>query len=214
MSTRRAKSQKKKQAVAGSTNQLARIRAIWNQHLEAAKALPALAPTVSKAVDLIYSSLAAGGQLLIAGNGGSAADAQHIAAELTGRFLHDRQPIRALALHTNTSGLTAIGNDFGYEQVFARELKAHARPGDVLLAISTSGNSPSVLHAIEAARECKVAVIGLTGDSGGEMRTACDLCLCVPTKSTPRTQEMHITIGHTICELLEERLMNSPDGRG
>ena len=155
---------------------------------------------------MIHSSLAGGGQLLIAGNGGSAADAQHIAAELTGRFLLEREPLRALALHGNTSALTAIGNDYGYDRVFARELKAHARPGDVLLAISTSGNSSNIIRAIEAARLCKVIVIGLTGDSGGQMRTLCDLCICVPSKSTARIQEMHITIGHTICELLEERL--------
>ena len=188
-------------------SQLDRIKSIWDEHLEVAGALPGLAASVSDAVDLIYSSLAAGGQLLIAGNGGSAADAQHIAAELTGRFLRERRPFRAMALHTNSSSLTAIGNDYGYEHVFARELTAHARPGDVLLAISTSGNSKNVLLAIEAARQCKVVVIGLTGEPGGKMRAACDLCLCVPTKSTPRMQEMHITIGHTICELLEERLM-------
>ena len=115
---------------------------------------------------MICSSLAAGGQLLIAGNGGSAADAQHIAAELTGRFLRERQPLRALALHGNTSALTAIGNDYGYEHVFARELSAHARPGDVFLAITTSGNSRNILRAIEAARKGKVVVIGLTGEYG------------------------------------------------
>jgi len=192
--------------VAIATPQLDRITAIWNEHLEVAKTLPQLASSVSDAVDLIYTSMAAGGQLLVAGNGGSAADAQHIAAELTGRFLLERRPFRALALHANTSSLTAVGNDFGYDQVFARELTAHARPGDVLLAISTSGNSPNILRAIEAARQAKVSVIGLTGESGGQMRAACDLCIRVPTKSTPRMQEMHITIGHTICELLEERL--------
>jgi D-sedoheptulose 7-phosphate isomerase len=188
------------------TEQVDRIKAIWNEHMEIAKALPGLAPAVSQAVDIIYSALASGGQLLIAGNGGSAADAQHIAAELTGRFMRERQPFRALALHVNTSSLTAIGNDYGYEHVFARELSAHARPGDILLAITTSGNSPNILRAIEAAREGKVAVIGLTGESGGKMRAACDLCLCVPSKSTARIQEMHITIGHAMCELLEERL--------
>src|SRR5579864_9554949 len=130
--------------------------AIWNEHLEVAKALPRLANAVSSAVDMVYISLAGGGQLLIAGNGGSAADAQHIAAELTGRFLRERQPFRALALHVNTSALTAIGNDYGYEHVFARELSAHARPGDVLMAISTSGNSRNILCAIEAARKHKV----------------------------------------------------------
>jgi D-sedoheptulose 7-phosphate isomerase len=183
-----------------------RIKAIWMEHMEVAKALPGLAPGVSQAVDIIYSALAAGGQLLIAGNGGSAADAQHIAAELTGRFFLERKPFRALALHVNTSSLTAIGNDYGYEHVFARELAAHSRPGDVLLAITTSGNSENILRAIEAARIGKVAVIGLTGESGGKMKPLCDLCLCVPSKSTPRIQEMHMAIYHAICELLEERL--------
>ena len=192
--------------MASATHQADKIKAIWDEHLEVAKILPRLAEDVSSAVDLIYSSMASGGQLLVAGNGGSAADAQHIAAELTGRFLIERRPFRALALHGNSSSLTAVGNDYGYEQVFARELTAHSRPGDVLLAISTSGNSPNILRAIEAAREGKVKVIGLTGETGGKMRAACDLCLCVPTKSTPRMQEMHITIGHTICEILEERL--------
>lgn len=192
--------------IASPTEQLDKIMAIWKEHIEVARALPTLASAVSRAVDIICSSLAGGGQLLVAGNGGSAADAQHITAELTGRFLRERQPLRAIALHANTSALTAIGNDYGYEHVFARELSAHARPGDVLLAISTSGNSRNILRAIEAARKSKVSVIGLTGESGGEMRMACDLCLCVPSQSTARIQEMHITIGHAICELLEERL--------
>jgi D-sedoheptulose 7-phosphate isomerase len=187
--------------------QLGRILAIWDDHLKVAGSLAGLAPMVSDAVDMIYSSLASGGQLLIAGNGGSAADAQHIAAELTGRFLRERQAFRALALHGNTSALTAIGNDYGYEFVFARELSAHARKGDVFLAISTSGNSANVLRAIEEARQRSVAVIGLTGESGGQMRTACNLCICVPSRSTARIQEMHITIGHAICEILEERLL-------
>jgi D-sedoheptulose 7-phosphate isomerase len=195
---------------AGSVRQqIGKILTIWDEHLEVAKALPKLATGVSEAVDLIYSSMAAGGGLFIAGNGGSAADAQHIAAELTGRFLCQRRPLRAMAQHANTSALTAVGNDYGYEHVFARELTAHARPGDVLLAISTSGNNPNILFAIAEARPNRVTVIGLTGESGGKMRTACDVCLCVPSKSTPRVQEMHITIGHTICELLEERLVSA-----
>ncbi len=188
------------------TKQEDKVVAIWNEHLEVARALPKIASAVSSAIDMISSSLAAGGQLLIAGNGGSAADAQHIAAELTGRFLRERRPLRAIALHANTSALTAIGNDYGYEHVFARELSAHARPGDILLAISTSGNSKNILRAIEVARKLNVIVIGLTGESGGQMRPACDLCLCVPSNMTARIQEMHITIGHTICEILEERL--------
>ena len=186
--------------------QTERIAAIWNEHLDVAGGLAKLTNGVSSAVDLICASLAAGGQLFVAGNGGSAADAQHIAAELTGRFQRERQPLRAMALHGNTSALTAIGNDYGYEHVFARELLAHARPGDILLAISTSGNSANILRAMEVARKHRVGVIGLTGESGGKMQSACDLCLCVPSKSTARVQEMHITIGHAICELLEERL--------
>jgi D-sedoheptulose 7-phosphate isomerase len=192
--------------VTGSMAQVQKIQAIWEEHLRVAQILPSMANVVSEVVDTIYASLSAGGQLFTGGNGGSAADAQHIAAELTGRFLLERKPIRAMALHANSSALTAIGNDYGYEHVFARELSAHARPGDVFLAISTSGNSANVLKAIEMARKLKVVVIGLTGDTGGKMRELCDLCLCVPSKSTPRIQEMHITIGHAICELLEQRL--------
>lgn len=183
-----------------------KIMLIWNEHLEVAKTISKLASSVSVAVDVICTSFANGGQLLVAGNGGSAADAQHIAAELTGRFLRERKPLPALTLNANTSALTAIGNDYGFEYVFARELNAHARPGDVLLAISTSGNSANILRAIEAAHQGQVKVIGLTGESGGQMGKACDLCLCVPSKSTARIQEMHIMIGHTICELVEERL--------
>ncbi len=189
-----------------TSQQVDKISTIWNEHLQVAKSLSQLTADVSKAVDMIRSSLAAGGKLLIAGNGGSAADAQHIAAELTGRFVRERKPLPAIALHANTSALTAIGNDYGYEQVFARELSALASPGDVLLAISTSGNSRNILRAIEAARAKRIVVIGLTGESGGQMRAACDLCMCVPSKSTARIQEMHITIGHAICELLEEAL--------
>jgi D-sedoheptulose 7-phosphate isomerase len=192
--------------VSSAIEQVDKIKSIWDEHLEVARALPKLAADVSTAVDMIHSSLVAGGQLMVGGNGGSAADAQHIVAELTGRFMRDRRPFRALALHANTSALTAIGNDYGFEHVFARELAAHARPGDVLLAISTSGNSANILRAMEAARERNVRVIGLTGETGGQMRAKCDLCLCIPSESTPRIQEMHITIGHTICELLEGRL--------
>lgn len=189
-----------------TARQVDRILTIWREHLEVAKTLPGLALDVLTAVDLIASSLETDGQLLIGGNGGSAADAQHIAAELTGRFLRERRPLRAMVLHGNTSALTAISNDYGYDRAYAREFAAHARAGDVLLAISTSGNSPNIVRVIEAARQSGVSVVGLTGESGGEMRVGCDLCICVPSKSTARIQEMHITIGHAICELLEERL--------
>ncbi len=182
------------------------IETIWDEHLRVAMALRPLAGDVDRVVATIARSMAAGGRLLACGNGGSAADAQHIAAELTGRFFRDRRPLPAMALHGNTSSLTAIGNDYGYDHVFAREVAAHGRPGDVLLALSTSGNSENVLRAIEAARETRMTVIGLTGESGGKMRDLCDVCLCVPSASTPRIQECHILIGHTICELLERVL--------
>jgi D-sedoheptulose 7-phosphate isomerase len=179
------------------------IEAIWDEHLQVATALRPLAADVDRVVAMVARLMTAGGRLLTCGNGGSAADAQHIAAELTGRFLRDRRPLPALPLHGNTSSLTAIGNDYGYDQVFAREVAAHGRAGDILLALSTSGNSENVVRAIEAAREKGMTVIGLTGESGGKMRNLCDICLCVPSTSTPRIQECHILIGHTICELLE-----------
>jgi len=187
-------------------SQVDAVMTIWREHLEVANALPRIASDVATAVEMISASLSGGGTLFLAGNGGSAADAQHIAAELTGRFLRERRALRALALHGNSSAITAIGNDYGYDQVFARELSAHARPGDVLIAISTSGNSPNILRAIETARDAGMMIIGLTGETGGKMRLLCDVCLCAPSQRTARIQEMHITIGHTICELVEERL--------
>ncbi len=193
-------------SVTTATTQSEKLQRMWKEHSDVAAMLPQLTQAVSEAVDRIYASMAVGGQLFVAGNGGSAADAQHIAAELTGRYMLERQPFRAMALHGNTSALTAIGNDYGYDLVFARELAAHARPGDVFIGISTSGNSANILRAIEAARKLQLTVIGLTGESGGKMKAACDLCLRVPSASTPRIQEMHITIGHAICELLEARL--------
>ena len=185
---------------------LGAIERIWDEHLRVAMALPTLSADVDRAVTVIARSLAEGGAVLTCGNGGSAADAQHIAAELTGRFLRDRRPLRAISLHGNPSSLTAIANDYGYDHVFAREVQAYGRPGDVLLAISTSGRSINVLRAIDVARDKRMAVIGLTGESGGSMRDHCDVCLCVPSDSTPRIQECHILIGHTICELLEKIL--------
>jgi D-sedoheptulose 7-phosphate isomerase len=186
--------------------QVQTIEAIWKDHLEAARGLFGITPDVSAAVDMITHTLSGGGRLLLAGNGGSAADAQHIAAEFTGRFMKERRAFSAIALHANTSALTAVGNDYGFHQIFARELCAHARPGDVFLGISTSGNSANIIRAIEAARAADVRVIGLTGASGGEMKALCDICICVPSSATPRIQELHITIGHTICELVEGRL--------
>jgi D-sedoheptulose 7-phosphate isomerase len=159
---------------------------------------------------LLIERYEAGNKLLIAGNGGSAADAQHIAAEFVSRFNFDRPGLPALALTTDTSILTAVGNDYGYEQLFARQIEANGVPGDVFLAISTSGNSPNILGALEAARDRGVTSFGLTGQSGGKMRQMCDHCLCVPSGDTPRIQEAHILIGHTLCAMVELALFEDP----
>ena len=147
-----------------------------------------------------------GGKVLFCGNGGSAADAQHIAAELSGRFYTDRPPLFAEALHVNSSYVTAVANDYGYEQVFARMVEAAGRPGDMLVAISTSGNSPSILRAAEKARAQGMPVIGFTGATGGQLAGSCDVLLNVPSGDTPRIQEAHILIGHILCEIVEKEL--------
>lgn len=147
-------------------------------------------------------------KVLIFGNGGSAADAQHFAGELVSRFYFDRPGLPAFALTTDTSVLTAIGNDYGYDWVFARQVEACAQAGDVVIGISTSGNSPNVLRGLEAATRQGAITLGLTGQSGGQMRNLCDLCLCVPATSTPRIQEAHLLIEHTICAEVEARLFS------
>jgi D-sedoheptulose 7-phosphate isomerase len=147
-----------------------------------------------------------GGKILVAGNGGSAADAQHFAGELVSRFYFDRPPLAAIALTTDSSILTAIGNDYGFEDVFARQVQALGRKGDVFIAISTSGNSPNILKAIEAAKSIGLVVIGLTGRTGGKMKALCDVCLCAPSDSTPRIQECHLVIEHSLCACIEESL--------
>ena len=168
--------------------------------------LKALAPAIEAAAGLCAGSLRAGGKILFCGNGGSAADAQHLAAELTGRFEANRRAIAAIALTTDTSALTAIANDFGYERVFARQVEALGKPGDVLYAISTSGNSPNVTAAIEAAKKLGMKVIGVTGESGGKMREMSDVLLNVPAAKAARVQEMHIAVGHMICGIVENAL--------
>lgn len=142
--------------------------------------------------------------IIFCGNGGSAADSQHLAAELVGRYLKDRAPLAAIALTTDTSALTAIANDHGYPEVFARQLRGLGRPGDVLVALSTSGNSENVLRAVAAARELGIATIGMTGRAGGKLRAACDLAICVPADETNHIQEMHIAIGHYLCGFVED----------
>jgi D-sedoheptulose 7-phosphate isomerase len=165
------------------------------------------AAALERAVDLTAEALAAGRKVLLFGNGGSAADAQHIAAEFVGRFLRERRALPAIALTTDTSALTAIANDYGYDDVFARQVRALAAPGDVALAISTSGRSPSVLRAVETCRELSVATVGLTGGDGGPLAGMVDVSLRVSASTlSARIQETHILIGHVICELVERRL--------
>ncbi len=147
-------------------------------------------------------------KMLFCGNGGSAADAQHIAAELSGRFYLDRPPLYAEALHVNTSFLTAAANDFGYEETYARMLEACGEKGDILVGISTSGNSINVVKAIEKANDLGITTIGLTGNHGGKMADICDLIIKIPSNDTPRIQEGHILIGHIICQLIEEELFS------
>src|SRR6266481_3947855 len=154
----------------------------------------------------IVKSLRSGGKVFFLGNGGSAADAQHLAAEFTGRYLKERRALPALALHTNTSSVTAIGNDYGFDLVFARQLEALGKEGDVLVGISTSGNSRNVIRAMEVAKTKSIYTIALTG-SGGKMKDLADCSICIPSDETPRIQECHILTGHIICEIAEEMLM-------
>lgn len=153
---------------------------------------------------IAVETLKAGNKILLFGNGGSAADAQHIAAELTGRYKTERRGLPAIALTTDTSALTAIGNDYGYDRVFERQVEALAAPGDLLMGISTSGNSPNVILAFEKGREVGCKNIGLIGKGGGKMGTICDCNITVPSDDTPRIQEMHILIGHIICQLIDD----------
>ncbi len=161
---------------------------------------------VEKAANMLIDTFQSGGKVLFCGNGGSAADAQHLAAELSGRFYTDRPPLFAEALHVNGSYLTAVANDYGYDAVFARMVEAAGRENDVLVAISTSGNSPSILNAISTASAKNMKVIGLTGQTGGKMAPMVDLLLNVPSADTPRIQESHILIGHILCLLVEKQL--------
>jgi D-sedoheptulose 7-phosphate isomerase len=174
--------------------------------IELLSRLDALAPDVLAAGQKIAQTLRAGGKLLLCGNGGSAADAQHIAAELTGRFMQERRPLAAVALTTDTSALTCIGNDYSFDEIFARQLQAIARPGDCLIGISTSGNSRNIIRTVEVARDMGVFSIGLLGRDGGALLRLCDQSLIVPSQVTARIQESHILIGHTLCGLIEQEL--------
>lgn len=172
----------------------------------------ALLGRVQQAGELCLATIQKGGKVLLAGNGGSAADSQHIAAELVSRLNYDRPGLSAVALTTDTSALTAIGNDYGYDRVFARQLEAIGRRGDVLIAISTSGNSSNILAAIESAKALGIPVIGLTGKSGGKMLAMCDIALTMPSGCTPHIQECHITLGHVICQIIEDGMFGATHG--
>jgi len=167
---------------------------------------PAFADAIRSIVEVTATALDKGHKLLLAGNGGSAADAQHLAGEMLSRLHYDRAPAAAIALTTDTSVLTAIGNDYGYERLFERQILGLGCAGDVFIAISTSGRSANILRAIDAARQKQILTVGFTGRTGGEMSSRCDICLHAPSDSTPLIQQIHITAGHVICGLVEERL--------
>jgi D-sedoheptulose 7-phosphate isomerase len=174
-----------------------------------------LAEPTAQAAELLIAALRGGGTIYVCGNGGSAADAQHIAGELVGRFLRERQALACVALTTNSSLLTCIGNDYGFDEVFARQVRALARPGDALWAISTSGNSPNILRAAEAARQRGAKVLAMTGRSGGRLKDLADVALCVPADSTPRIQQGHLALLHLLCGLVEDNLADqNPKGKG
>lgn len=178
-----------------------------NEHIKTMQRIDdSLLSNVEEAVELIINTIKADGAVYVMGNGGSAGDAQHFVAEMVGRFMMERAPLRFFALTTNTSILTAIGNDYTYDHVFTRQVEAAVRPGDLVIGISTSGNSSNIVKAIEAAKALECKVIGLTGEHGGTMKPVCDVLLNVPSNATPRIQEVHILLIHIICNLVEKEL--------
>jgi D-sedoheptulose 7-phosphate isomerase len=195
--------------VAGKVSSRALVRARLEASIEVKRqilASSALVDQIASVADRMAAVLRRGGKIMFFGNGGSAADAQHLAAELVGRLRVNRDGLAALALTTDSSALTAIANDFDFAQVFARQVEALGRPGDVAVGISTSGNSPNVVRAIEAARARALITIGVTGRDGGRLRAVAEECLCVPSTDASRIQESHIVIGHILCELVELEL--------
>ena len=180
---------------------------IWREvlkgHSAAIDGLAQIEGPILAAAEAVSSCLRSGKKVLFCGNGGSAADAQHLAAELVGRFQRERKALPALALHTDTSALTSIANDYGFDQVYARQVQAHGRDGDVLVALRTSGNSVNIIRAAEEAKHIGVKVISMTGLDGGQLKSLCDLWIGVPSSVTARIQECHILIGHFLCEVAE-----------
>jgi len=181
-------------------------------HLETIQAVMGIMEEdLEKASVMAVEVLKNGNKILLCGNGGSASDAQHIAAELTGRYKTERRGLAGIALNTDTSALTAIGNDYGYDRIFDRQVEALVREGDLLIGISTSGNSLNVLSALLLAKDMGAKTIGLTGKGGGKMNYACDINLVVPSDDTPRIQEMHILLGHTMCQIIDDELTHSSE---
>ena len=184
------------------TNQIEKSKDIKEKILSDKELINLIVKVGDKLVD-VYKS---GNKLLIAGNGGSAADAQHIAGELVSKFYFDRPALAAIALTTDTSIITAIGNDYGYEYLFSRQIEANGVKGDVFLGIYTSGNSKNIIEGLKTAKEKGLITIGLTGENGGKMKNLCDYCICAPSTETPRIQEAHILIGHILCSIIEEAI--------
>jgi D-sedoheptulose 7-phosphate isomerase len=180
-----------------------------SQRLAAALGDSLLVAAIGDVAAACVASLRAGGKVLFAGNGGSAAEAQHFAAELVSRFTSDREALPSMALSTDTSIITAISNDYGYEQLFARQVRAHGRRGDVFIALSTSGTSPNILRGLEEARRLGLIGVGFTGNRGGPMRERCDLIVEVPSSETPRIQEAHLVLGHVLCGVIEREMFGA-----
>lgn len=186
----------------------AQIAQALQSHIAITRELLSAKALIAQLADTLIKAFANGKKVLLCGNGGSAADAQHIAAEFVGRFYFDRPPLPAAALTANTSSLTAIGNDYAFDQVFARQVEALGVPGDVCMGISTSGHSRNVLEALRVARRKGMVTVAMTGVNGGHMKEEADFCICIPSACTPRIQEHHILVGHLLCELVEQALFN------
>lgn len=194
-------------------NEIAAMQTIVRDSIETKQRLLAnegLLRTAQDVADLVADTFSRDGKVFFCGNGGSAADAQHLAAEFSGRFYFDRDPLFSEALHVNTSYITAVANDYSYEQIYSRLVKAKVRTGDVLIGMSTSGNSANIVRAFEQCRIQGGVTVGMTGESGGHMREVSDILLNMPSSDTPRIQECHMLLGHAICQLVEEKLFQRP----
>lgn len=184
-------------------NHIENLTAALAEHQKVMGKLTELIPEISKVANEMRACIARGGKILLMGNGGSAADSQHIAAEIVGRYKKERRGLPAIALTTDTSILTSVGNDYGYDYIFARQIEALCSPQDLVIGLTTSGNSANVVRAIETAKEIGAVTVGMTGGTGGKLAALCDFNLIMPSSDTPRIQEAHIFIGHSLCDLLE-----------